>query len=650
MPSTSTDRIDGLSTSVAIKAPVACATTGNITLSGEQTIDGVDVTAIGNGGYPDRVLVKDQINAVDNGIWEVSTGAWSRSRDFDGNRDITQGTLVFVYAGTVNGRRAWHVTTDAAIVIGTSEINFELWPEIASSAELVAYGDHTVADKLGESVSLADYNASLDGITDDTAELASALTAAGTSNAEVFRNPGTALVTSLTNPYGVEFTGPGEIIKAVTGGYQRLDTYADKHKIAIGKEYLYRVYARLALGGTVTAFAYGDSTIAGGNGESTAFNCSNIIGRLMRDRGLGRFSLTNRGVGGTQVSDLNAIPDLTANSDIILIKYGINDGTNNIATRLATFQTNLRSKLAAIRGNGFGSLTSLAIVLVGPNSTSDSVNNRDERWYEQLRGIYIAAARDYQCVYFDTYAYLKDSRGAAGLWMDNPYADGRAVHPLDPMQAWIWGGIIDYCFAPSESRMYATNHLTNQSSAGDSLIGGTWAAASLPNQFPFGVTIQRATTGNGAPFDGFVETIVAADAGAIQRLWTYSNNQTKCVTRTADTGSNLWYRWTGGVVAENLTLSNGWVNYGSTFGTPSASVSVDGYCFLKGMIKSGTTTAATVVGTLPAGMLPAEDSIHLAATNAGSCLIKITSAGNITLQSAGDATFTSLDGVCFKVA
>ena len=51
MTSTSTDRIDGLSAALAIKAPVRVATTANITLSGEQTIDGVAVVE------HDRVLV-----------------------------------------------------------------------------------------------------------------------------------------------------------------------------------------------------------------------------------------------------------------------------------------------------------------------------------------------------------------------------------------------------------------------------------------------------------------------------------------------------------------------------------------------------------------------------------------------------------------
>lgn len=97
MTSVSTDRIEGLTTSVAIKAPVRVATTASITLSGTQTIDGVAVVA------EDRVLVKNQSTGTQNGIYTVSSTAWSRSSDCDGARDLALGTLVYIRAGTTNG-------------------------------------------------------------------------------------------------------------------------------------------------------------------------------------------------------------------------------------------------------------------------------------------------------------------------------------------------------------------------------------------------------------------------------------------------------------------------------------------------------------------------------------------------------------------
>lgn len=118
MPSTSTDRLNGLSTSVAIKPPCKVATTANITLSGEQTIDGVAVVS------GDRVLVKDQTDATENGIYVVDTTAWDRAKDFDGNRDVVQGTIVLVRPAS-DDTLFWEVTSANPIVIGTSNITFE---------------------------------------------------------------------------------------------------------------------------------------------------------------------------------------------------------------------------------------------------------------------------------------------------------------------------------------------------------------------------------------------------------------------------------------------------------------------------------------------------------------------------------------------
>jgi phage-related tail fiber protein len=72
---------------LAIKAPVRAATTGNITLSGLQTIDGVAL------GVGDRVLVKDQTNATANGLYNAATGPWTRTIDANNNSQFATGML-----------------------------------------------------------------------------------------------------------------------------------------------------------------------------------------------------------------------------------------------------------------------------------------------------------------------------------------------------------------------------------------------------------------------------------------------------------------------------------------------------------------------------------------------------------------------------
>jgi|ETNvirnome_2_130_1030620.scaffolds.fasta_scaffold00351_2 hypothetical protein len=116
---TQTDRISGLETSQALKAPVKAATTANITLSGAQTIDGVAVTA------GDRVLVKDQDTATEDGIYLVQTSTWTRAKDWNGTRDATEGTLITIKGGTVNNDTIWRSrATDDPYVIDTVEPNF----------------------------------------------------------------------------------------------------------------------------------------------------------------------------------------------------------------------------------------------------------------------------------------------------------------------------------------------------------------------------------------------------------------------------------------------------------------------------------------------------------------------------------------------
>jgi hypothetical protein len=100
------------------KDSVAVATTANITLSGEQTIDGV-VTAAS------RVLVKNQSTGSQNGIYVSAAGAWARAADADVDPDITPGMMVYVERGTANGDQVFFCTNQSAVTIGTTAINFQ---------------------------------------------------------------------------------------------------------------------------------------------------------------------------------------------------------------------------------------------------------------------------------------------------------------------------------------------------------------------------------------------------------------------------------------------------------------------------------------------------------------------------------------------
>jgi microcystin-dependent protein len=113
------DRRHSVSEGIAIKAPCRAATTANVVLAGEQAADGIALVA------GDRVLVKHQTDGRQNGIYEVSTGNWTRTRDFDGAFDIVKGTVVRVTNGSTNVGY-WEVTTANPIAIDTTSIAFAL--------------------------------------------------------------------------------------------------------------------------------------------------------------------------------------------------------------------------------------------------------------------------------------------------------------------------------------------------------------------------------------------------------------------------------------------------------------------------------------------------------------------------------------------
>jgi hypothetical protein len=106
----------------AWKPPVRVATTAAQTLATDfvagDTIDGI---ALADG---DRVLVKDQADASENGIWIVAEiGAPDRAVDFDESAEIL-GAIVAVLEGTVNTRKIYQNTNTTEIVVDTDDITF----------------------------------------------------------------------------------------------------------------------------------------------------------------------------------------------------------------------------------------------------------------------------------------------------------------------------------------------------------------------------------------------------------------------------------------------------------------------------------------------------------------------------------------------
>jgi hypothetical protein len=111
--------VDRATLGLDVKNSVRAATTEDITLANEQTIDGV---ALLDG---QRVLVKNQDNAEENGIYVVvDGGAWVRSEDADSDSKVNANLFLFVEEGTLNADTGWVLTTNDPITLGTTELTF----------------------------------------------------------------------------------------------------------------------------------------------------------------------------------------------------------------------------------------------------------------------------------------------------------------------------------------------------------------------------------------------------------------------------------------------------------------------------------------------------------------------------------------------
>ena len=134
--------VDSVSQGLDVKDSVKVAPTANITLSGTQTIDGVAVSA------DERVLVKDQSTASQNGLYLCKASAWERTTDLATGANAA-GMFTFVEQGTVNADNGFTCTSNTgSAVVGTNNLAFAQF----SGAGSVTAGDGL--DKSGNTMSV----------------------------------------------------------------------------------------------------------------------------------------------------------------------------------------------------------------------------------------------------------------------------------------------------------------------------------------------------------------------------------------------------------------------------------------------------------------------------------------------------------------
>lgn len=223
--------VDAIAQGLDVKASVRAATTTNVTLSGEQTIDGIALSA-GN-----RVILLGQTDATENGIYVVAAGAWARSADANENSEVTQGLYAFVEEGTENANTGWTLITSGSITLGSTELEFT---QFSGSSEITA-GDGLT--KTGNTLNVAG-TANRISVTADAVDIAS--TYVGQSS---ITTVGALTAGSIGSGFGSINVGASSI----TGGTGTFSSLVN--------------YGTLSIGGTATTTIQGNSatsTFSGG--------------------------------------------------------------------------------------------------------------------------------------------------------------------------------------------------------------------------------------------------------------------------------------------------------------------------------------------------------------------------------------------------
>lgn len=168
------------------KASVKAATTANIaSLSGTMTIDGI-VLAVG-----DRVLVKDQTAAAQNGIYVVAATAWSRSDDMSLWAEVPN-AYVFVEQGITNADNGFLCTSDQGGTLGSTAVT---WVQFSGAGQIVPGAGLT---KAGNQIDIGTASSARIVVNTDNIDLATTGVAASTYKSVTVDAYGR--VTGGTNP------------------------------------------------------------------------------------------------------------------------------------------------------------------------------------------------------------------------------------------------------------------------------------------------------------------------------------------------------------------------------------------------------------------------------------------------------------------
>ena len=235
--------IDNTRSGLEVKDSVVSSTTANLTVTYNNGTAGVGATLTNAGSQAafaidgitlsanDRVLIKDQSTATQNGVYTVTTvgsGAanWvlTRTTDCDTAGEFNSGVFFFVEKGTENADNGFVMSQDTAITFGSTNITFSQFSgagQITAGSGLAKSGD-TLSVNTGTGITITSDNIVIDTAwAGQTAITTVGTIATGTWNATAISatKGGTGINTSSATGVGIVTSGTWTTPAQLTVGF-----------------------------------------------------------------------------------------------------------------------------------------------------------------------------------------------------------------------------------------------------------------------------------------------------------------------------------------------------------------------------------------------------------------------------------------------